>query len=282
MSKNKKWDATIIHSSKLVFCDWNVNTLEDREFAELCSEIEEGGFDEPCQVVPIKEGENQGKYLVLGGEHRCRAMMALQRHDIPCVIKEHLTDADEKTLMLWSVKRNNIRGKVDLIKYAQLEQRLKNKWNVDEDLARQKMLMRDERLKKVKARLDQDKESLELSSDDDVFNAVSGSGNNDTNGNGSDNRPSGNSGKRDKFANRRALLQALKSAEQEVLLQSEETLDNGYLFFTQAGANHLVISESDKLNDLVNSMVKVCKKNADTIDDFLISAITAELSKWSK
>src|SRR5271168_1044658 len=104
----KTWDeAVIIPVEKLVLTNWNTNTMDTEEYAALCAEIKDSGFDEPCQVVPIK-GD---KYLVLGGEHRYKASIANGLKDVPCVIKKHLTGAEEKELMLWSVRRNNIRGR---------------------------------------------------------------------------------------------------------------------------------------------------------------------------
>jgi len=92
----KTWnDAVLIPTEKLTFTDWNINSMSDEEFAALCHEIQEHGFDEPCQVVPVGD-----KYLVLGGEHRTRASLALGLEHVPCCIKENLTDAEEKDLII--------------------------------------------------------------------------------------------------------------------------------------------------------------------------------------
>src|SRR5579859_441811 len=146
----KTWDeAVLIPVDKLVLTDWNTNVMDDGEYAALCQEIKTGGFDEPCQVVPLK-GKNKDKFLVLGGEHRYKASIANGKKEVPCVIKKHLSDAEEKDLMLWSVRRNNIRGRIDAQKYALLEQKLSERWSMASEAARREMLIKGDLLKSLK------------------------------------------------------------------------------------------------------------------------------------
>lgn len=282
----KTWsEAVMIPIDRLILTDWNANTMEDHEFAVLCKEIQDGGFDEPCQVVPIK-GE-QGKFLVLGGEHRYKAMLTNGKKEVPCIIKTHLSDADEKELMLWSVKRNNIRGKIDEQKYAKLEARLLDKWGVAAEAARREMLIKGEMLKQLqRSPALEDNESIELSDDDDELSdddPTPTEGRGDSQGKKPKGERPATDGERDvkkKFADRRALLQALKAVEQEVLLESADTVEQGYLFFCQGGGTHLVVDESKQLHDLVAEMVSVVKNNSEKVNDFLVAALTKELPNW--
>lgn len=288
----KKWDeaeddfekwtqAIMIPVEDLTLTSWNVNTMDSDEYAALCAEIKNGGFDEPCQVVPIKDG----KFLILGGEHRYKASIANSLKNVPCVIKKHLTGAEEKELMLWSVRRNNIRGRIDAQKYALLEQKLSERWSVASEAAQ--MLIKGDVLKKLRqSPALEDNESLELSNDDDESLDDDGSiptdGKNESRGKSRGER-SATDGEREgkkKFADRRALLQALKAAEQEVLLESGDTVEHGYLFFGQGGGIHLVVDESAKLHELVSEMVNILKRNSEKVDDFLISALSKELENW--
>lgn len=291
MSKEKAlktWsEAVIIPVDKLVPAEWNCNTMEPEEFAELCHEIKAGGFDEPIQVVPLKGGD--GTFLILGGHHRYKACVATGRKEVPCIIKQHLTDADEKELMLWTVKRNNIRGKIDEQKYAKLEQRLSEKWSISAEAARRQMLVKGEILQRLnKSPALEDNESIDLSHDDDDLSDEDGSApvssRSDSEGRemprGERPATDGERDRKRKFADRRALLQALKAAEEEVLLTSGDTVEQGYLFFAQGGGNHLIVNESPKLHDLIAEMVSVLKNNSEKVDDFLISAITKELPNW--
>jgi uncharacterized ParB-like nuclease family protein len=288
--------AVLIPIDQLVPTSWNVNEMDEPEFAALIEEIRDGGFDEPCQVVPIKEGQDAGKYLILGGEHRYKASAANGIEQIPCVIKEHLTNADEATLMEWSVKRNNIRGKLNKQKYAAIEKKLSGKWQISAEAARRRMLVRQELTNSIKEKLDrqveEDNETTDTDPNDIETNAKRQDGpveEVDVGGGASPDRrrpprdgdeTDGVKDQKKAFANRRALLASLKTFAQEVLSESAETVENGYLYFAFGGATHLVVEESPKLNAVIADVVSTCKANSDKINDFLISAITKELPQW--
>ena len=87
-------------------------------------------------------------------------------------------------------------------------------------------------------------------------------------------------GRKQAFADRRALLTSLKAFQQDVLQQSADTVEQGYLFFGIAGHTHLVVNENAYLNKLVGEMVEACKANSDQLNEFLISAIKKELPAW--
>lgn len=265
----KKWEgAVLIPLDKLIFTSWNVNEMPDAEFSELVAEIEAGataenpmgGFDEPCDVVPCKD--LPGSYLVLGGEHRTRAANSLQWKEVPCVIKTHLIGADEATLMQWSVKRNHLRGRVNKEKYVALERSLSEKHKIQLEAARQRMLVKGELLKSIQK------------------DAPSGDGAGSSSGDG----PStdGDKDKKKEVRDRKKLLEALKTAETDVLLQSADTVEHGYLYFGQGdkGQKHLVVDESKELSALISRVVAACKGESMRVDEFFCSAIAAELPKW--
>jgi len=287
--------AVLIPIDQLVPCYWNVNEMEPREFAVLVEEIRDGGFDEPCQVVPIKEGPDAGKYLILGGEHRYKASTANGIEQVPCVIKKHLTNADEATLMEWSIKRNNIRGKLNSQKYAAIEKQLSGKWQVSAEAARRRMLVRQELTKTIKDKLnrqvEEDNEALDADPGD-IEAGLKGPSSSveevDVGGTSPDRRRPPSDGdetdgvkdQKKAFANRRAMLASLKTFAQEVLSESAETVEHGYLFFGFGGAQHLVVDEDAQLNANIGRMVAACKANSDKVRDFLNSAIVKELPQW--
>lgn len=263
--------AVMLPIDNLIFTDWNVNEMSDAEFSELVSEVEEGGFDEPIGVIPVKDQPDH--YLVLSGEHRVRACHALSIKEVPAVIKKHLTDADEATLKMWSVKRNNIRGRINAEKFAALERNLSEKHKVSIEAARQKMLVKGELLKGLR-------KSQAVLDNEEGGGAPSrgGKGVDDTDDDGTQ------AGKdaREETGKRKKLLSALKNAEEEVLIQSADTVEHGYLFFSQGQGTHLVVNESKTLWGLVKRMVEICKNDSAPVDDFLCVAIKNELARWEK
>ena len=292
------WEgAVLIPVDDLVLCDWNVNEMDDPEFAALLEEVREGGFDEPGQVVPLPDE----KYLLLGGEHRKRVCLALEMTHMPCVIKEHLSDADEETLMMWSVRRNGIRGKINAQRFAELQKRITGRGKISAEAARRRMLIREERAAQLKERFTQDvidvmveegkqgigdgssgskapSEKVNVGASPDKRRPPSDDGDDDGDDDGITTQPG--KGKQKAFADQRALLTSLKAFQQDVLQQSADSCTQGYLYFGIAGHTHLVVNESAALNKLVGELVECCKANSDNINEFLISAIRKELPTW--
>ena len=294
MSPLASWPkAVLIPVDDLILCDWNVNEMGEPEFAALLEAVRDGGFDEPGQVVPITEGEHKGKFRLLGGEHRKKVCLALEITHMPCVIKEHLSDADEATLMEWSVKRNNIRGKINRTRYAEVQKRITGKWGISAEAARRRMLVREDRMEELKKRYSQ--EVIDTMVDVEKAKVGNGSSKSKTpseqidTGTSPDKRrppkdesittPAGK-GRAQAFADRRALLTSLKMFQQDVLQQSADTAEQGYLYFGIAGNTHLVVNETPHLNKLIGELVETCKANSDQINEFLISAIKKELPSW--
>lgn len=291
------WDkAVLIPVEDLVLCDWNVNEMDEPEFAALLEEVRDGGFDEPGQVIPITEGDHAGKYLLLGGEHRKKVCLALEMDHMPCVIKEHLTDADEATVMMWTVRRNNIRGKINAARFAELQKRITGRGKVAAEAARRRMLIREERHEHLKERFSQ--EVIDLMMEEERKEAGVGDGSSSSkapsektnvDGPSPDKRKPPSDGdvltpeqkdRKKAFADRRALLTSLKAFQQDVLQQSADSVEQGYLYFGIAGHTHLVVNENAHLNKLVGEMVDTLKANCDQINEFLISAIKKELPQW--
>lgn len=284
MARSSTWpDAVLIPINDLVFCPWNCNEMGDAEFSELVAEIEDGGFDEPLQVIPITKQHTDpklypdlasvakpGKYLVLGGEHRARAAISLEWTEAPCVTKDTLKDAPEADLIIWNTKRNNIRGRINAQRYADVERKLSEKHQIRTEVARRKMLVKGDLLKRLRKNV--------------AVQDTEGSEGADEGQRGKQKAPKtdGEQDRQDELKDRRALLNALKTAEQDVLLQSADTVEHGYLFFAQGqnGQTHLVVDETQRLAGLVKRMVAACKNDSARIDDFLADAITTELANW--
>jgi hypothetical protein len=208
-----------------------------------------------------------------------RAANALGMTEIPAVIKTTLTDADEAALQMWSVKRNNIRGRINAQRFADLERNLTEKHKIAVEAARSKMLIRGQLLKdlrKTQAVLDNEPNGGTPS--------AGGKTDDDNGGNGDDDAADdGTSSARDvrkETRDRKRLLEALKNAEEEVLLKSGDTVQHGYLWFDQGDKQHLVVDASGPLHGLIKRAVAACKGNSAKMDELLSAALSAELRNW--
>jgi len=265
--------AVEIPTDRLVFTDWNCNEMSQEKLAHLQAEIEndedpeDPHFDEPLQVIPIAESE--GKFLVVGGEHRTKIARSLEMPAVPCVIRNDLSKMSRKDLILWSVRRNNLRGRINATKYAEMEAELVNHHGMTSEAARRSMLIDGDLAKALRATL-----------------AVRANENNESDDGHDGKRQFGDdvADAREDRRSKEELLSALKMAEQDVLLDSADTVKHGYLFFAQGknGQMHLVVDESLELHALIKQMVSTCKGNDAKVDDFLTNAISAQLTSETK
>ena len=247
MSDHESWsEAILVPAENLKPTYWNCNEMSDEAFAALGEEIRDNGFDEPCQIVPREDSDDT--YWIVNGEHRWKWACALGMSLVPCVIKHNLIGACDEDLMIWSVKRNNIKGSLSTDKYTKIERRLVERLGIKEEVARQKMLTQDHAEQVVK-----DKQALATDSECDD---------------------------REQLRDRRKLVAAAKAFAEECLEDGEDTAEHGYLFVAKNGKKHLIINGSARLCNLVSEMVSVCKENSDSAETFLISAIKNELRNW--
>jgi ParB-like chromosome segregation protein Spo0J len=257
--------------SEIIFTDWNCNEMSEEQLAELLADIkneecpEDPHFDEPIQVVPV-DATGGKKYMVLGGEHRTKIMRALNQEHIPAVIRHDLVGLSRHELMMWSVRRNHHKGKINAQKYAEMEAEIIDKGKMTAEAARRQMLINGDLAKALRASV-----SVRANEDGSSDDGHQGARQHDPDATDTPDPRS-----------KAELLQTLKMVEQDVLLDSADTVDHGYLFFAQGknGQTHLVVDSSEALHKLVKQMVKLCKGNDAKVDDFLSAAIRNELGNW--
>jgi len=105
-----------IDIDKIVNNEWNPNVMDDETFNRLAEEIEEVGFVDPIQVVPMTDGT----YKILGGEHRWRALRILGYTEVPCVVLGDEKWQDEDLQKFVTMRLNAIRGKINPEKFMEL------------------------------------------------------------------------------------------------------------------------------------------------------------------
>ena len=110
-----------IDIEKIVPNPWNPNKMDDKTFNMLADELNEenenaAGYIVPIQVVEVEDG----KYMIVGGEHRWRAMRANGAKEIECVVLEGDKWKDEDFLKFKTVSLNVLHGKLDPKKFVKL------------------------------------------------------------------------------------------------------------------------------------------------------------------
>jgi uncharacterized ParB-like nuclease family protein len=114
-------EVRMIPISLLVESSWNPQKMTDKEFNALVENLREVGLIDPLQVVPLKDG----RYRVIGGNHRLQALRILEYEHVQCVICE---DFDDELSKLQSVRMNVIHGKLDPEKFIKLHDEMIKKY----------------------------------------------------------------------------------------------------------------------------------------------------------
>lgn len=114
---------------KIIPNEWNVNKMDDVEFARLIQEIKELGFITPIDVVPLS-GEDD-KYEILGGHHRYEACKSLGYTEIDCTVITNEKFKDEDLRKFVSIRLNVIKGKIDSEKFVTLYEEMASKYGAE-------------------------------------------------------------------------------------------------------------------------------------------------------
>lgn len=118
--------VTELPIEQLVANSSNPNEMDDRTFNALCLSIQEEGWTEPIQVVQI----DHDRYEIVGGHHRVQAATVLGIEKVPAVLLDpEKFDQDRRDWNL--VKLNVLRGQLNPIKFTELYNRMKDKYDAE-------------------------------------------------------------------------------------------------------------------------------------------------------
>lgn len=126
-SKDPSLKVVDLSVDVLVANDNNTNEMTERQLERLADEIRENGFIQPIQAIPMDDG----KYLILGGEHRWRAAQACGMTYIPAVILTDSRWTDKDLVDLETFKLNAIHGNVNMTRFYSLYERMALKFGTD-------------------------------------------------------------------------------------------------------------------------------------------------------
>ena len=209
---------------------WNPNVMDDDMFNMLCREISELGFIDPIQVVPLENG----KYLIIGGEHRWRAARAVGYDSIPAVV---LTDAKwrEQDLQKFvTLRLNVIRGKINPEKFAALYEELANHYSHEE------------------------LQSLMGFTDEEAFNKLVGSVSTALKESG---LPAEITEKFDEAKQKIKTVDDLTMILNQIFAEYGDTLDRNFMWFSFGGKKHLYVICDKGLWQQVEAFMKEADEN---------------------
>lgn len=120
-------DMRYINIDLIVPNAWNANTMNDITFNRLQDEIAEVGFIDPLEVVP----NDEGFFVIIGGEHRWRAAKNLGFSEVPCVVLGEARWKDQDLQKFVTVRLNVLHGQLDPDKFVSLYNEMAGKYGAD-------------------------------------------------------------------------------------------------------------------------------------------------------
>jgi hypothetical protein len=122
--KKKFREVRMIPIDMLVEAEWNPQKMDDKQFNALVENLRDVGIIDPLQVSPMSDG----RYKVIGGNHRLQALRVLEYDHVQCLICD---DFDEDMQKFQSVRLNVIHGKLDAERFLRLHEEMVKKYGQD-------------------------------------------------------------------------------------------------------------------------------------------------------
>lgn len=223
---------------------WNPNVQSEITFNELVETIAEEGFDHPLTVCPIQPEEYEDgwppgdHYVIIGGEHRFKAALHHELPELPC----HVYFWDEVTQKTKTMRKNLLTGSTDPRKFTNLVNSLIG--IIPREEMHKAMGFDDE--KEFTKLLIKDADPREKSFLDGLL-AEAQTG---------------------KFA-----IDGLSDIIGNILSNSGDTLDQGYIMFTYKGQTHWMILCDDGLLKEIGKAKKMLSDTGRTATDVMTEAL---------
>lgn len=216
---------------------WNPQGMNVAQFDRLKKEMSENGFIAPIQVVPLPNG----RYRILGGEHRWSAAVELGLAEIPCAILKDKKWEDEDIQKFVTVRLNALHGELDAEKFVVLYTEMSEKYGAEamSDL----MAFTD---KKAFAKvLGGVKKNLKKILPKEMHGAI------------------------DKATKEAKSVEDLGAIVNMLFAQYGDTVDKSFMIFTYGKADHLYIQMSKETKRAVDRIVNYCRATGSDINSIL-------------
>jgi ParB/RepB/Spo0J family partition protein len=116
----------IVDIEKVEPNDYNPNVMDDKTYATLKRNIENGGFI--GTIIVRKNLEKQGFYIIVDGEHRWKIGRELGYKKIPIVVVEKSVPE----AMISTINLNKIRGEFNTLELAKVVAEINKTYSVNE------------------------------------------------------------------------------------------------------------------------------------------------------
>lgn len=125
--------------------EWNPNEMDDSKFNQLAEDLAgDTGFLQPVLLIPKEDG----RLMIIDGEHRWTGAKLMDYEKIPAVICEGELSSNEDLQKFSTMRMNMIKGKLNQRKFRDMLMGLTEKYSIEE-LAEQMAFDDSEYIQKV-------------------------------------------------------------------------------------------------------------------------------------
>lgn len=248
--------------SKLISVDkiepnaWNPQEMTDAQFNELVNEMREDDFDDPILVVehPDTKKASDGMFMIIDGEHRWQAARVLGISEVPCIVKGKWVD--EKTQKIKTVRRNMLRGDVNKTKFTKLVHSLNDVGIPMKEMPSVLGFANETEFRNRFVAEEREKEEKAV-------------------------KRAAKSAREDE-KRESEVINNLSFILNEILAEYGETVPQGFIFFCHKNKMHLFVQMDEKLEKLIENMIKYLRSTGKNVDAFLRRAINSEFEVIEK
>jgi len=237
MYENEKHEQAYIHVDEIVPNDWNANEEDEQTFDCLVEGITETGFIDSMTVVPLEDG----RYRIIGGEHRWRAAKAAGESEIPCLVLRGAKWKDTDLQKFVTVRMNMLRGKLHPEKFLKLYNEMANKYG--EQQLQKLFGFTDKRAfnKIIKGVTSAAKQAL----------------------------PKELHAEMEEKARDAKTVEDLSTIVQEMFQKYGDTADKSFMIFTHGKREHIYVCMSSKLRRIMDKALVYCDATGTDINDVI-------------
>jgi hypothetical protein len=223
---------------------WNPNKQETKQFDQLVRRMRDVGMIAPIQVVPTDDG----KYVILGGEHRWRAAQAIGWSNIPAIVLTDERFRNEDLQKFVTMQLNMISGKLDPEKFAKLYDDMRGRY--DPDAIRDLMGFTD------KHKFNMLTKGISEGLPDDMKKEFNKRASNAKNPN------------------------ELQGILNDLIGKYGDDLSHNFMIFSHESREHIWVRLNDKNHDLITDAMDICRTRGVDINDLLTDAFSRVLESY--
>jgi ParB/RepB/Spo0J family partition protein len=223
---------------KIIPNDWNPQEQDESTFNRLVEEIQEVGFIDPLEVVPLDDGN----YRILGGEHRWKAAKQAGLTEVPVSILTDVKWQSEDLQKLVTVRLNVMRGELNPEKFLKLYNEMVRKYGKDPI----QNLMGYTSSEKFQKLVGASMKALKKALPKEMHGAVDAAG------------------------KEAKSVEDIAKIVQEMFAQYGDTVNSSFMVFTHGKQQHIYIAMNKKMRHAMDKVVAYCKLTKEDINDVMV------------